>query len=209
MSAKAVLSSNSTIRNGTSRASFRPNATASMSLYRTEGHPQANRNKLVLYQAYAAGHAVPRCADERTISRHRPQSLRSGIPAVAFIVLKWLGLDPTTTSFFWFGFSVRSRLLGRRSFALHRQAGSRGRLLRRLHGIRRWRIIPRSLEYRSPSRLLVHRPWGLAAADRDSGGVRPRPVDRSGQTPYYFTGGFTNRDYRPVIETFRELGRSV
>ena len=121
--------------------------------------------------------------------------------AIAFIILDRLGFI-RYEKLLWFGFSVRDPLLERiYSWILKLDRGNTQLVVftkqeigdyARALGIDRTRLL-----------FIPHGDW-------------PQPIDVPDvfspdpnldlKTPFYFTGGFTNRDYRPVIDVFRELG---
>jgi glycosyltransferase involved in cell wall biosynthesis len=171
-------------------------------LYRTAGNPQANRNKWFFIK-----HIL---LDMLFILKRRKQISGYGHilalwhSSLAFIILKWLRLVDYDR-LLWFGFSVRSPFWAR----VYRWVAG-------LDPDNTWFVVfteKEVAEYAAkldiaPSRLLfiAHGDW-------------PQPIDLPSEfgpdpeidleTPFYFTGGFTNRDYRPVIEAFRELGHRL
>ena len=136
----------------------------------------------------------------RTIRRY-DEILAHWHSAMAFMILDRLGLI-RYERLLWFGFSVREPFLEK----LYRLVLKLDRGNTRLVVFTRQEVddYSRTLDL-DPSRLLfiAHGDW-------------PQPIDVPKvfgpdptldlETPFYFTGGFTNRDYRPVIEVFRELG---
>ena len=123
---------------------------------------------------------------------------------LAFMLLKRLGVIDYE-KLLWFGFSVHSPFWTR----IYRQ-------IAKIDRDNTWFVVFTEQEIEEysadlgidPSRLLfiAHGDW-------------PQPIDVPKafapdpdldlKTPFYFAGGFTNRDYRPVIETFRQVGHRL
>jgi glycosyltransferase involved in cell wall biosynthesis len=171
-------------------------------LYRTAGNPQANRNKLFFIK-----HIL---LDMLFLLRRRRQISGYGHvlalwhSSLAFIILKWLRLIDYD-KLMWFGFSVRSPFWAKvyrwvagldpdnTSFVVftEKEVTEYAANL----GIPRSRLL-----------FIAHGDWPQPI--EPPAVFRPDPkIDL--ETPFYFTGGFTNRNYRPVIETFRELGKRL
>lgn len=124
--------------------------------------------------------------------------------APAFMLLKRLGLIDYD-KLLWFGFSVHTKFWSR----LYN-------LIAKLDKETTWFVVFTEQEVEdyakglgiSPNKLLFipHGDW-------------PQPIsvpaifspdpDLDLETPFYFAGGFTNRDYEPIIETFRKLGQRL
>ncbi len=171
-------------------------------LYRTAGNPQANRNKWFFIRHILLD-MLFLLARRKHISAYG-HVLALWHSSLAFIILKWLRLIDYD-KLLWFGFSVRSPFWAR----VYRWVAS-------LDPDSTWFVVfteKEVAEYAAkldipPSRLLfiAHGDW-------------PQPIELPSvfspdpkidlETPFYFTGGFTNRDYRPVIEAFRELGHRL
>lgn len=124
--------------------------------------------------------------------------------APAFMLLKRLGLI-NYDKLLWFGFSV------------HAPAWAHlYRLIAKLDTETTWFVVFTEQEIETyaqrlsidPARLLFipHGDWPQPIDVPDV--FAPDP-DLDLETPFYFTGGFTNRDYRPVIETFRKLDQRL
>ncbi|MGI9418750.1 MAG: glycosyltransferase [Geminicoccaceae bacterium] len=123
---------------------------------------------------------------------------------LAFMLLKRLGVIDYE-KLLWFGFSVHSSFW----IGIYRQ-------IAKIDRDNTWFVVFTEQEIEEysadlgidPSRLLfiAHGDW-------------PQPIDVPKafapdpdldlETPFYFAGGFTNRDYRPVIETFRQAGHRL
>ena len=171
-------------------------------LYRTAGNPQANRNKLFFIRHIFL--------DMVFLLRRRKQISSYGHvlalwhSSLAFIILKWLRLIDYD-KLLWFGFSVRSPFWAR----VYRWVAS-------LDANNTWFVVfteKEVTEYSAKlsipsSRLLfiAHGDWPQPIELPTSFGPDPS-IDLD--TPFYFAGGFTNRDYRPVIEAFRALGHRL
>lgn len=121
--------------------------------------------------------------------------------AMAFMILKRLGLIDYD-KLLWFGFSVRNSFWE----ALYRW-------ILKLDSENTWLVVFTKQEISDYARALDIDPSRLLFIPH---GDWPQPIDVPDvfspdpaldlATPFYFAGGFTNRDYRPVIEVFRELG---
>ncbi|MGI9486098.1 MAG: glycosyltransferase [Geminicoccaceae bacterium] len=124
--------------------------------------------------------------------------------APAFMLLKRFGLIHYE-KMLWFGFSVHSSFWGK----LYR-------LIAKLDKKNTWFVVFTEQEIENyarrlgipPSRLLFipHGDWPQPIQIPDV--FAPDP-DLDLSTPFYFAGGFTNRNYAPVIETFRKLGHRL
>ena len=124
--------------------------------------------------------------------------------APAFMLLKRLGLI-NYEKMLWFGFSVHSSFWARIY-----------RLIAKLDKKNTWFVVFTEQEIEDyarrlgipSSRLLFipHGDWPQPIQIPDA--FAPDP-DLDLTTPFYFAGGFTNRNYAPVIETFRKLGHRL
>lgn len=122
----------------------------------------------------------------------------------AFMLLKRLGLIDYE-KLLWFGFSVHTG----RWAKLYK-------LIARLDTKTAWFVVFTEQEVEDYSRLLGIDPERLLFIPH---GDWPQPIDVPEvfspdptidlETPFYFAGGFTNRDYKPVIESFRKLGQRL
>ena len=121
--------------------------------------------------------------------------------AMAFMILKRLGLIDYD-KLLWFGFSVRTPFWEKFY-----------RWILKLDRENTWLVVFTQQEISDYARKLGIDPSRLLFIPH---GDWPQPIDVPDlfspdptldlTTPFYFAGGFTNRDYRPVIEVFRELG---
>lgn len=171
-------------------------------LYREARDPETKRTKFFFF--------IETLRDVIFLAKHRKSIRRydhilalwhSGL---AFMLLKRLGLIDYD-KLLWFGFSVHSPFWAR----IYRQ------IARLDHG-NTWFVVFTEQEVRDysrsfgidPSRLLfiAHGDWPQPIDVPSVFGPDP---DLDLATPFYFAGGFTNRDYRPVIETFRTLGHRL
>lgn len=124
--------------------------------------------------------------------------------APAFMLLKRLGLIDYD-KLLWFGFSFHSSFWAK----LYR-------LIAKLDKSNTWFVVFTEQEVEDyarrlgiqPSRLLFipHGDWPQPIQIPDVFGPDPA-LDLT--TPFYFAGGFTNRNYQPVIETFRKTGHRL
>lgn len=165
-------------------------------LYRTAGKPQVKRSKWFFIKQTLL--------DMLFLLRRRRQIRSYGHivalwhSSLAFIILKWMGLIDYG-SLLWFGFSVRSPFWAK----IYRRVA-------KLDPEGTWFVVFTEKEVDDyaamlgidPSRLLF-----IAHGDWPQPIVLPKVFEPDPAldltTPYYFTGGFTNRDYRTVIEVFR------
>ena len=123
---------------------------------------------------------------------------------LAFMLLRRLGVIDYE-KLLWFGFSVHSPFWAR----IYRQIAK----LDRNHT---WFVVFTEQEVEDysmrfgidPSRLLfiAHGDWPQPIDVPDA--FTPDPAFDLA-TPFYFAGGFTNRNYRPVIESFKALGHRL
>ncbi|MEZ5935263.1 MAG: glycosyltransferase [Alphaproteobacteria bacterium] len=171
-------------------------------LYRTEGNPQVKRSKWFFVKQILLDMLF-------LVSRRREIRTYSHIVALwhsslAFIILKRLGLIDYER-LLWFGFSVRSPFWAK----IYRQVA-------KLDLEHIWFVVFTEKEVDDYSQRLGIDPQHLLFIAH---GDWPQPIDLPElftrdpdldlTTPYYFTGGFTNRDYRPVIEAFRGLDQRL
>ena len=166
------------------------------SLYRTAGDPQANRNKwfFIRHLLLDMVFLLSRLRQIRSYG-HIVALWHTGL---VFITLKKMGLI-NYDKLLWFGFSVRSAFWERIY-----------RLIAKLDPDDTWFVVFTEKEVEdystrlgiNPSRLLfiAHGDWPQPIDVPEVFGPDP---DLDLTTPFYFTGGFTNRDYKPVIEAFR------
>lgn len=171
-------------------------------LYREARDPEARQNKLFFF-VETMKDLVFLARRRKAIGRY-DHILALWHSGLAFMLLKRLGLIDYD-KLLWFGFSVHS------SFWAHIYAQ-----IAKLDRRNTWFVVFTEQEVQEYStRLGIDRSRLLFVAHGDW----PQPIDvpeRFGPnpdldlaTPFYFAGGFTNRDYRPVIETFRELGHRL
>lgn len=171
-------------------------------LYRSPGNPQANRNKLffIKHTLFDVFFLIGRL--KRLKSYGYIVALWHSAPA--FILLKWLGLIHYDR-LLWFGLAVRSP----QWLFLYRT-------IARLDRNNTWFVVFTEQEVDDYARRLgIDRSRLLFIPHGDW----PQPIDVPDvflpdpsidlETPFYFAGGFTNRDYRPVIKTFRQLGQRL
>lgn len=172
------------------------------SLYRSAGNPQANRNKLFFVKNTFLD--VLFLAKRLRLLKTYGDIVALWHSAPAFILLKRLGLVHYDR-LLWFGFAVRSPAW---LFLYKFLAG-----LDRRHT---WFVVFSEQEVNDyAKRLGIERSRLLFIAHGDW----PQPIDVPDvfspdpdidlETPFYFAGGFTNRDYAPVIETFKKLGHRL
>ncbi len=171
-------------------------------IYRTASPPESRRTKLFfIRQAFLdLAFLLKRL---KTIKRYN-YILALWHSAPAFMFLKRLGLIDYDR-LLWFGFSVHA------PFWAHLY-----KLIAKLDTKTAWFVVFTEQEVEDYARRL--------GIDRDKllfipHGDWPQPIDVPDvfspdpdldlETPFYFTGGFTNRDYKPVIETFRKLGERL
>lgn len=123
---------------------------------------------------------------------------------LAFMLLKRLGLIDYD-KLLWFGFSVHGQFWTR----IYRH-------IAKLDRKKTWFVVFTEQEieaYRKdlgidPAKLLfiAHGDWPQPIEVPPVFGPDPN-LDL--ETPFYFAGGFTNRNYQPVIETFRQSGKRL
>lgn len=168
-------------------------------LYRTADEPGKSRTR-AFFIKNALLDLVFLLRRFRTIRRY-DYILAHWHSAVAFLILDRLGLIHYQ-KLLWFGFSVRDPLLEK----LYRW-------LLKLDRGNTWLVVFTRQEIddyaetlgvdRSRLLFIPHGDWPQEIDVPDV--FAPDPT-LDLKTPFYFTGGFTNRDYRPVIEVFRKLG---
>ena len=171
-------------------------------IYRDASDPETRRTKFffikqtILDIVYLLKHL-------KAIRRYR-YILALWHAAPAFMLLKWLGLI-NYDKLLWFGFSVHSSLwakLYKRISKLDRQ--------------NTWFVVftEQEIDHYSerlgiPREKLLFIPHGDWPQPIEVPDVFSPDPDLDLETPFYFAGGFTNRDYTPVIETFRKLGHRL
>jgi hypothetical protein len=165
-------------------------------LYRTAGKPQVKRSKWFFVKQILLD--VVFLALRRRKIRSYGQIVALWHSSIAFILLKRIGLLDYER-LLWFGFSVRSPFWIR----IVRQVA-------RLDPDGTWFVVFTEKEVDDYAEHLGIDPEHLLFIAH---GDWPQPIELPEvfardpaldlATPYYFTGGFTNRDYRPVIEAFR------
>jgi len=124
--------------------------------------------------------------------------------APAFMLLKRLGLIDYD-KLLWFGFSVHTNFWSKVY-----------KVISKLDTKTTWFVVFTEQEVEDYSRLLgidseklLFIPHGDWPQPIDVPDVFSPDPDIDLETPFYFAGGFTNRDYKPVIETFRKLGKRL
>lgn len=167
-------------------------------LYRDRGEPETRRSKW-FFIVQTMRDVLFLVRRRREIDRY-DHILALWHAGIAFMLLKRLGLIDYE-KLLWFGFSVHSPVWTRIY-----------RYLARLDPTKTWFVVFTEQEIEvyaeklgiDPARLLfiAHGDW-------------PQPIDVPEvfapdpeldlETPFFFAGGFTNRDYRPVIDAFRGL----
>ena len=168
-------------------------------LYRNADQPGKSRTKLFFIQNTFLD-LIFLLRQLRTIRRY-DYILAHWHSAMAFLILDRLGLI-RYEKLLWFGFSVRDPFLEKFY-----------RWIMKLDRGNTWLVVFTRQEVDDYSRKLdIDRSRLLFIPHGDW----PQPIDVPDvftpdpaldlETPFYFTGGFTNRDYRPVIEVFRDLG---
>ncbi|MDH3663289.1 MAG: glycosyltransferase, partial [Alphaproteobacteria bacterium] len=168
-------------------------------LYREDRDPETKRTKLFFLTETLRDLIF--LVKRRQAVRHYDHILALWHSGLAFMLLKRLGVIDYD-KLLWFGFSVHSQFWAR----IYRQ-------IAKLDRDNTWFVVFTEQEIEEystgfgidPSRLLfiAHGDWPQPIDVPNSFGPDPG-LDL--ETPFYFAGGFTNRDYRPVIETFRKLG---
>ncbi|NJO36347.1 MAG: glycosyltransferase [Rhizobiales bacterium] len=171
-------------------------------LYRTDGNPQVKRSKWFFVRQILLD--ILFLASRRGKIRSYGHIVALWHSGLAFIVLKWLGLIDYER-LLWFGFSVRSPFWAK----IYRQVA-------KLDPADTWFVVFTEKEVDDYAQRLGIDPQRLLFIAH---GDWPQPIDLPKMfapdpdldlaTPYYFTGGFTNRDYRPVIEAFRGLDQRL
>ncbi|MGI9449483.1 MAG: hypothetical protein ACR2QH_02345 [Geminicoccaceae bacterium] len=171
-------------------------------IYRDSSDPETNRTKFFFIKQ-ALLDLVFLIRRLKVIKRYR-YILALWHAAPAFMLLKRLGLIDYD-KLLWFGFSVHTNFWSKIY-----------KLISKLDTKTTWFVVFTEQEVDDYSRLL--------GIDREKllfipHGDWPQPIDVPDvfspdpdidlKTPFYFAGGFTNRDYAPVIETFRKLGERL
>jgi glycosyltransferase involved in cell wall biosynthesis len=171
-------------------------------LYRTKGDPQAIRTKLFFIKQILLDFFFLTGRLRQIRGYSHIVALWHSAPA--FILLKRLGLL-RYERLLWFGFAVRSP---RFAFLY--------KFFARLDPDDTWFVVFTNQEAEDYARRLgIERSRLLFIAHGDW----PQPIDVPEvfspdpgidlETPFYFAGGFTNRDYTPVIETFGKLEKRL
>ncbi|MGI9434806.1 MAG: glycosyltransferase [Geminicoccaceae bacterium] len=172
------------------------------SLYRSSGNPQTNRTKFFFVKQTLLDLFFLISRLKRIKTYGYIVALWHSAPA--FILLKRLGLIHYD-KLLWFGLAARTPGW----FFLYR-------FIAKLDRENTWFVVFTQQEVDDyAERLNIERSRLLFVAHGDW----PQPVDVPDvfspdpeidlETPFYFAGGFTNRDYQPVIETFRKLGKRL
>ncbi|MGI9508452.1 MAG: glycosyltransferase [Geminicoccaceae bacterium] len=171
-------------------------------LYRDTCDPDSKRNKFFFFRQTFRD--VIFLAKRRKTIRCYDHILALWHSGLAFMLLKKLGLIDYD-KLLWFGFSVHSPFWGR----IYRQ-------IAKLDRANTWFVVFTEQEVEDysnhlgidPARLLfiAHGDWPQPIDVPKTFGPDPE-LDL--ETPFYFAGGFTNRNYRPVIETFRKLDQRL
>lgn len=167
-------------------------------IYRTTNKPETYRTKLFFIRQTIRDlfFLLKRL---RRIKRYR-YILALWQSAPAFMLLKRLGLIDYD-QLLWFGFSVHTVFWSK----LYK-------VIAKLDTKTTWFVVFTEQEVEDYNKLLGISPDKLLFIPH---GDWPQPIDVPAvftpdpdldlETPFYFAGGFTNRDYKPVIETFRRL----
>lgn len=171
-------------------------------IYRTDSPPETNRTKF-FFVSQTLQDFLFLLRRLKQIKRYR-YILALWHSAPAFMLLKRLGLIDYD-QLLWFGFSVHTDFWARVY-----------RILAKLDTRTTWFVVFTEQEVEdyaerlgiSPNKLLFipHGDWPQPINVPDV--FTPDP-DIDLETPFYFAGGFTNRDYKPVIETFRRLDQRL
>lgn len=171
-------------------------------IYRTASGPEARRTKL-FFISQTLFDLIFLLKRLKTIKRYR-YILALWHSAPAFMLLKRLGLIDYD-KLLWFGFSVHTSFWSK----LYK-------LIAKLDTETTWFVVFTEQEVEDYSRLLGIESNKLLFIPH---GDWPQPIDVPNafapdpdidlETPFYFAGGFTNRDYKPVIETFRKLDQRL
>ncbi len=171
-------------------------------LYRTADAPETRRTKC--FFARQTFLDLVFLVRRRAAIRDYDHVLALWHSGLAFMLLRRLGLIDYDR-LLWFGFSVHSPFWTRVY-----------RLFAKLDRDRTWFVVFTEQEVKDYARMLGIDPERLLFIAH---GDWPQPIDVPEvfgpdptldlETPFYFAGGFTNRDYRPVIETFRGLDQRL
>ena len=171
-------------------------------IYRDASEPETRRTKFFFIKQ-ALLDVVFLLKRLRTIRRYR-YILALWHAAPSFMLLKRLGLI-NYDRLLWFGFSVHTNLWAKVY-----------KLISKLDTKNTWFVVFTEQEVEDYSRMLGIDPEKLLFIPH---GDWPQPIDVPDvfspdpdidlETPFYFAGGFTNRDYKPVIETFTKLGERL
>jgi glycosyltransferase involved in cell wall biosynthesis len=171
-------------------------------LYREERDPETKRTKLFFFLETLRD--VIFLAKRRNTIRRYDHILALWHSGLAFMLLKRLGVIDYD-KLLWFGFSVHSPFWTR----VYRQ-------IAKLDQDNTWFVVFTEQEIEAystrlgidPGRLLfiAHGDWPQPIDVPETFGPDP---DLDLEAPFYFAGGFTNRDYQPVIEAFRRLGHRL
>lgn len=171
-------------------------------LYRTAGNPQANRSKWFFIKNMLLD--ILFLARRRRQIKDYSHVVALWHSALAFALLRSFGLIGVER-ILWFGFNARSPFW----IALYK-------MVARLGADHLWFVVFTEQEVDEYSkRIGIDRSRFLFIAHGDW----PQPIDVPEvfgpdpeldlTTPFYFAGGFTNRDYRTIIETFRGLDQRL
>lgn len=171
-------------------------------IYRKACEPQPRRTKLFFVTQTLLDLVF--LLKRLEVIRRYGQILALWHSAPAFMLLKRLGLIDYD-ELLWFGFSVHTRLWGH----LYR-------LIAKLDTENTWFVVFTEQEIEDYSKRLGIDPSRLVFIPH---GDWPQPIEVPDvfspdpeldlESPFYFAGGFTNRDYRSVIETFGKLDQRL
>jgi glycosyltransferase involved in cell wall biosynthesis len=171
-------------------------------IYREASEPRTRRTKFY-FISQALSDLVFLLKRLKTIRRYR-YILALWHAAPAFMLLKRLRLIDYD-KLLWFGFSVHTSFWAR----LYRW-------IVKLDPETTWFVVFTEQEIEDYSaRLDVRRdrlmfiPHGDWPQPIEVPAVFSPDPDLDLETPFYFAGGFTNRDYKPVIDSFRRLGQRL
>jgi len=171
-------------------------------LYRSADPPETKRTKLFFVTQTLLDLAF--LLKRRATIKRYDHILALWHTALAFMLLKRLGLI-SYDKLLWFGFSVHGSFWT----SIYKQ-------IVKLDREKTWFAVFTEQEIETyqknfgidPVRLLFihHGDWPQPIEVPHVFGPDP---DLDLETPFYFAGGFTNRDYQPVIETFRRSGKRL
>ncbi len=171
-------------------------------IYRKASKPEINRTKF-FFVSQAFFDLIFLLMRLKVIKRYR-YILALWHSAPAFMLLKRLGLIDYDR-LLWFGFSVHTHVWS-----------NLYKLIAKLDTQTTWFVVFTEQEVEDYAKRLGIAPEKLLFIPH---GDWPQPIDVPDvfspdpdldlETPFYFAGGFTNRDYKPVIETFRKLGQRL